>query len=221
MRSNRSTASQSVRNLRISQNIPSVHPSAMGQRARAQSMLPNMHHGMPQIQPPQMAKATGILDGSNHSGSSGRSGNRAFAKSMFNGTDGSNRSSNRVFAKSMVNVAGATDNLATQMQHVQREEKFTSLIQMTKQRLESDSGSLSGSQVGSKSSSKYPASRNDSFKPAQVKLSFGQRRDSSRRPLRASLVDSARHVLRRESGESEIYKEKIEPSTAAVDLQPL
>ena len=121
----------------------------------------------------------------------------------------------------MVNVAGATDNLATQMQHVQREEKFTSLIQRTKQRLESDSGSLSGSQVGSKSSSKYPASRNDSFKPALVKPSFGQRRDSSRRPLRASLVDSARHVLRRESGESEIYKEKIEPSTAAVDLQPL
>eukprot|EP00585_Thalassiosira_rotula_P006979 CAMPEP_0196150380 /NCGR_PEP_ID=MMETSP0910-20130528/31637_1 /TAXON_ID=49265 /ORGANISM="Thalassiosira rotula, Strain GSO102" /LENGTH=185 /DNA_ID=CAMNT_0041413497 /DNA_START=58 /DNA_END=615 /DNA_ORIENTATION=+ len=49
----------------------------------------------------------------------------------------------------------------------------------------------------------------------------GGRRSQFAKGRRASLIESSRHITRRSSGESEVYKVAMPASTAAVDLPPL
>eukprot|EP00571_Detonula_confervacea_P003074 CAMPEP_0172317736 /NCGR_PEP_ID=MMETSP1058-20130122/32556_1 /TAXON_ID=83371 /ORGANISM="Detonula confervacea, Strain CCMP 353" /LENGTH=816 /DNA_ID=CAMNT_0013032363 /DNA_START=241 /DNA_END=2691 /DNA_ORIENTATION=- len=108
---------------------------------------------------------------------------------------------------------GANNNLASQMQQVNREEKFDILMQITKERLGSESGSHTSSRNSRQTELK------SAFKPATQSKKSGR---SSRGLLqRSSLAHSARHITRRGSGEEEIYKTVMAPSTAAVDLPPL
>lgn len=147
---------------------------------------------------------------------------------------------------------GLAESLTSQMKQIQREEVFDSLMRKTVAKLgsaASDTKSLASSfnsrdhhsqrsalrsslRNGANRTRTYAHVANDvSFKPAQLKFNVAPAKlekdkraqfSSGRRSHRASIVDSSRHIVRRTSGESEIYKELAEPrSTAAVDLPPL
>ena len=130
-------------------------------------------------------------------------------------------------------VNGANDSLASQMQRVKREDMFNGLMQKTIERIHSssDAGSHAGdgSLVSSPKINKDDAHRRgsafrSSFNPAKIKMRpMGARRGVRRASLsKADLINSASHVMRRTSGETQIYPTAPEaPSTAAVDLPPL
>jgi len=111
-------------------------------------------------------------------------------------------------------------NLASQMQQVQREEQFDNLMQTTLNRFGSDSvnGSItSGSAAPSLNRGPNRHQQNDlnaSFKPVQL----NRRQPRQKRDV---LAASARHVYRRKSGTTEVYKTSARKSTLALDLPPL
>ncbi|KAL9186142.1 hypothetical protein ACHAXT_005380 [Thalassiosira profunda] len=115
-------------------------------------------------------------------------------------------------------TAGTSDNLASQMQQVEREETFDALMQTTMERF-SDSGSVTGSHVGSLASSRY--NPRASFRPAQLNRNAVHRPTGRRGNVKRSLVESARHITRGISGKAEIYESVEPPSTAAIDVPPL
>ena len=113
---------------------------------------------------------------------------------------------------------GTNDNLASQMQQVEREETFDALMQTTMERF-SDAGSVAGSHVGSLASNRY--NPRASFRPAQLNGNAVPRPTGRRGNVKRSLVDSARHITRGISGKAVIYETVEPPSTAAVDVPPL
>ncbi|KAL9186520.1 hypothetical protein ACHAXT_005758 [Thalassiosira profunda] len=115
-------------------------------------------------------------------------------------------------------TTGTNDNLASQMQQVEREETFDALMQTTMERF-SEAGSVTGSHVGSLASSRY--NPRASFRPAQLNRNTVPRPTGRRGNVKRSLVESARHITRGISGKTEIYETVESPSTAAVDVPPL
>ncbi|KAL7552703.1 hypothetical protein ACHAWF_015940 [Thalassiosira exigua] len=137
---------------------------------------------------------------------------------MAESANGVNSAASRSSRKMTKPIIDPQSNLATQMKQVQREADFDILLRKTRDTLQSDSGSVAGSNASSR------PSRQGVFQPAQLdRASIARRRVPSRRASlkKQGLVESSRHIRRRASGEAEIYHEVEPPSTAAVDLPPL
>ena len=128
----------------------------------------------------------------------------------------------------MYDDTSSPGNLTLQMKQIEREEQFDTVLQGAMHRLGSESGSEAGSAyraAPSPNSSRNKNHLHSSFKPVQLNRNNVKARSkggAKRGELQGSnLVASARHVYRRPSGTTHIYKTVQKPSTAAIDLPPL